>query len=222
MYKTSEKKGGGSQFDRAYEQLLTEIVGAPVMEKFARRYPEEYAILYEEFHFKCLTIGNEVHRKITIRIPIGLVEVFERETNKSIQETINNSKFSSKVRWHDDKCRFSRELFQGLFKVPSSEIIALVNNVIEKPEIKGTKNIILIGKFAECTILQTMIEQALPEMKVIIPHEAKLVSLIGAVIYGHEHRNEIEPKYATSRVEKFIGKFKKRPVVHAKKETFFF
>lgn len=215
MYKTSERTGGGRQIYNAFEQLLTDIVGASVIEEFSRSYPEEYAIMYEEFHSKCFTIGNEVFGKITIKIPFALVDIFEEKTNKSIKETIDNSKFSSKLLWCADKCRFTRELFQGLFKVPSSEIIALVNNVIEKPEIKGTKNIIMIGTFAELPILQTMIKQALPGMKVIITPEAKLSSLIGAVIYGHEHRNEIEPKYATSRVDKFIEKFQKRPVVQA-------
>ena len=180
------------------------------MEEFARSYPEDYANICEDFNIKCLEF--EELKQITIKLPISLVEVFKEKTNKNIQETIDNSKFSSKVLWRTDKCRFSRELFQGLFNAPCSEIIALVKNVLLKSEIKGTKNIIMIGKFAESPIFETIIKQAFQEIKVIIPPLPRCASLQGAVIYGHEQRNI--PKYASSRVEKFIETFKKSCVLN--------
>lgn len=192
------------------------------MEEFARSYPEDYANICEDFYIKCLAIDYqkltqkkfEELKQITIKLPISLVEVFEEKTNKNIQETVDNSKFSSKVLWRYDKCRFSRELFQDLFNAPCSEIIALVKNVLLKSEIKGTKNIIMIGKLAEFPIFETIFKQAFQEIKVIIPPLPRCASLQGAVIYGHEQRNI--PKYASSRVEKFIETFKISSCVRVK------
>lgn len=90
-------------------------------------------------------------------------------------------------------------------------ITRLVGDVITKSEIKGTKNLIMIGEYSEVPVLQDMLKQALPEMNFIIPPEANLTGLKGAVIYGHEHRKK--PKYIPSRVAKFMVIFKKGPVI---------
>ena len=97
-----------------------------------------------------------------------------------------------------------------LFRVPCDEIIALVNAALKIPEIKGTKNIFMIGKFSLCQFLWDIIRQTFPEMEFVIPHEADFAGLKGAVIYGHEHKKK--PKYVSSRVAKFIETFEKGPV----------
>lgn len=175
------------------------------MEEFSRSYPDEYAEIHEEHCVKLRRIRYKEQKYIYMKIPYRLIEFFEEQSDRDIREIIANSKFSSKIYIHADKWRFSYELFQGLFNAPCSEIIALVKNVLLKSEMKGTKNILMIGTFAESPIFQSIIKQALQEIKVIIPPFPRCTSLQGAVIYGHEQRNT--PKYASSRVEKFIEKF---------------
>lgn len=205
LFKTSEKSGGGSQVYRAYEQLLTEIVGAPVMEEFSRRYPEDYAAMFKEFDRKRDSIRLMRNEKITFTIHGSLLWTFEKKTGKDFKEIIDKSKFSSRVRLVGDSLRFSEELITKLFHVQGGEIIALVKNGLKRPEMKGTNNIIMTGKFAEFLILKDIIKQALPAMKVIISPNAELASIGGAVIYGHEQ--ESQQMYCTSRVEKFIKQF---------------
>lgn len=211
MYQTSERTGGGRQIWNAFEQLLTEIVGTLVMEEFSRSYPDEYAYFHEEHSVKLRRFRYREQKYICMKIPTRLIKFFEEQSDTDIREIIANSKFSSKIYIHTDKWRFSYELIQGLFNAPCSEIIALVKNVLLKSEIKGTKNIIMIGTFAESPIFQTIFKQAFQEIKVIIPPFPGSASLQGAVIYGHEQRNT--PKYASSRVEKFIEMFKKKSCV---------
>ena len=181
------------------------------MEELSRSYPDEYAEIHEEHCVKLRTSRYREQKYIYMKMPYSLIELFEEKSDTDIMEKIDNSKYSSKISIHADKWRFSYELFQGLFNAPCSEIIALVKNVLLKSEIKGTKNIIMIGKFAESPIFQTIIKQAFQEIKVIIPLFPRCASLQGAVIYGHEQRNT--PKYASSRVEKFIETFKKSSCV---------
>lgn len=205
LFKTSEKSGGGSLVYRAFEQLLTEIIGAPVMEKFSRSYPEDYAAMFEAFDHKKNSIRLGGNKIIVLSISESLFFTFEKKTGKDIEKTIDKSKFSSRVRVVNRKWRFSEELLTELFQVQCDEIIALVKNVLKRPEMKGTNNIIMTGKFAEFSILKDIIMQALPAMKVIISPNAEVASISGAVIYGHEQQQP----YLTSRVEKFIKKFKK-------------
>ena len=205
LFKTSERSGGGSQVYRAYEQLLTEIVGAPVMEEFSRRYPEDYAAIFNTFDRKANSIRFGGNETITIFFNGFLLGIFEEITGKDVMETIEKSKLCSRVRIVKDKCLFSAELIIELFHDQCGEIIALVKNVLRRPEMKGMNNIIMTGKFAKFLILKDIIKQALPAMKVIISPNAELASIGGAVIYGHEQ--ESQQMYCTSRVEKFIKQF---------------
>lgn len=181
------------------------------MEEFSRSYPDEHAEIHEEHCVKLRRIRYKEQKYIYMKIPYRLIEFFEEQSDRDIREIIANSKFSSKIYIHADKWRFSYELFQGLFNAPCSEVIALVKNVLLKSEMKGTKNILMIGTFAESPIFQSIIKQALQEIKVIIPPFPRCTSLQGAVIYGYEQRHT--PKYASSRVEKFIEMFKKKSCV---------
>ena len=196
---------------KAYKQLLTEIVGAPIMAKFSRSYPEDYAEMYTIFERKRNDIKYGENKKITIVVPIRLVEVFEDDTGEDVQSSIDNSKYHSTIKFPGERLRFSVELMTDLFIDPCNAIIALLNTALKIPEIKYTKNIFMIGEFAEFRILKD-IKQAHPEMEIVIVPDPTLSGLKGAVIYGHEHGNE--PKYISSRVAKFIGTFKKGPVLH--------
>lgn len=196
---------------KAYEQLLTEIVGAPIMKEFSRSYPEDYARIQAEFKDRRHSIRSGENKKITISVPLTLVGVFKKRTGEDIRKSIDNSKYNSRINWTGSMFRFSEELVTDLFIDPSNAIIALVNTALKIPETKGTKTIFMIGVFAEFRILEDIIKQALPEMYVVIGRDAKLTGLKGAVIYGHEHGNK--PKYISSRVAKFVATFKKGPVL---------
>lgn len=191
------------------KQVLAEVVGASVLEKYCQRYPEDFAEICKELYVALMTSPFGV--KCTITIPCSLQQIFSRKSDGDTQGTFDISKFSSQMYWKRDKLCFSKELFHSFFDVPCSAIKSLVNNLQQKPESKGTENIIMIGAFAELPTLQTKIKQALPTMNFIIPPDAGHVSLMGAVLYGHEHI--IQPKYPSSRVDKFIKKFKNIPVV---------
>ena len=49
---------------RAYEQLLTEILGAPVIEELSRSYPDDYAEIYEEFKVKKNILDAKRRKKL--------------------------------------------------------------------------------------------------------------------------------------------------------------
>lgn len=197
LYKASGGAWGGTQVDEAYKQLLIKIVGAPIMMEFSRTHTADYVDMYREFETKKRAITGETKGKVTIKIPISLVETFEEDTGEEIKETIENTKFSGKINWVGDKCRITAEVFKGLFEVAGSQIIAHVNDLLQKPEIKDTNNIIMVGGFSESPILQHMIKQSFPNMRVIIPPEAGLAVLKGAVLYGHK------PATIASRIAKY-------------------
>uniref|UniRef100_A0A8W8LC30 Heat shock 70 kDa protein 12A n=1 Tax=Magallana gigas TaxID=29159 RepID=A0A8W8LC30_MAGGI len=157
----------------------------------------DHVDMYREFETKKRAITGDTKGKVTIKIPISLVEMFEEDTDEDIKDSIENTKFSGKINWVGDKCRITAEIFKGLFEAASNNIVAHVTDLLKKHEISNTNNIIMVGGFSESPILQHIIKQAFPHMRVIIPPEAGLAVLKGAVLFGHK------PATISSRVAKF-------------------
>lgn len=197
LYKASGGAWGGTQVDEAYKQMLIKIVGAPIINKFAEEHTADHVDMYREFETKKRAITGDTKGKVTIKIPISLVEMFQEDTDEDIKDSIENTKFSGKINWVGDKCRITAEIFKGLFEAASNNIVAHVTDLLKKHEISNTNNIIMVGGFSESPILQHIIKQAFPHMRVIIPPEAGLAVLKGAVLFGHK------PATISSRVAKF-------------------
>lgn len=67
----------------------------------------------------------------------------------------------------------------------------------------------MVGGFSECEIVQDAIRKAFPECRVVVPHEAGLAVLIGAVLFGHRLISIISDDDNTPVLEKGDN----RPVV---------
>ncbi|CAC5406610.1 unnamed protein product [Mytilus coruscus] len=60
--------------------------------------------------------------------------------------------------------------------------------------IKEVKHVLMVGGFSECQLMQSAVRKAFPDQRIIIPDEAGLSVLKGAVLFGHK------PDYIQSRV----------------------
>ncbi|XP_062579147.1 heat shock 70 kDa protein 12B-like [Saccostrea cucullata] len=185
LYKASGGAWGGTQVDEAYRQMLVKIVGSPTILEFSCSYAADYVDMYREFEIKKRSFKGDTKGKVTIRIPISPVEIFEEDTGQDIKETIENTKYSGKVMWVGDRCRITAEVMKSFFEVAGDQIVDHVRDLLNKPEISGTNNIIMVGGFSESPILQDMIKQSFPNLRVIIPPEPELAVLKGAVMFGH-------------------------------------
>jgi len=96
-----------------------------------------------------------------------------------------------------DKLRVQPEIIKGFFAETCDKIVSHLQSVLGQPGVRGTNTILMVGGFSESPILQAAIRDAFPECKIIIPNEAGLAVLKGAVIFGHS------PKAIASRVSKF-------------------
>ena len=125
------------------------------------------------------------NKQITIKIPVSLKETFERETDETIQDALGQTAYSTKLKWTGDKLRINSTLFTTLFDIATGNIVEHVKKLLKEPEISGTSNIIMVGGFSESPLIQAKVKEAFPNMTVLIPGEAGLSVLKGAVIFGH-------------------------------------
>lgn len=197
LHKPSGGPWGGTKVDEEFNQLLIKIVGAPVFKKFCDENKADHIDLQRELETKKRTITPTSTGKITIKVPVSIVQTYENEMGETIKEAIENSPFEGKIQWISDKLRIEADVFKGLFKTCCEKIVSHVKTLLNNPAVKGTNIFLMVGGFSESAMIQDALIKALPNGKVIIPEEAGLAVLKGAVIFGHR------PVSITSRVARY-------------------
>jgi molecular chaperone DnaK (HSP70) len=81
--------------------------------------------------------------------------------------------------------RFSPDLMIKLFTPTIDSIITLMTNTVSNRSTNGVSNIVMVGGLSECLMIQDAVYKAFPDNQIIIPDEADLSVLKGAVLFGH-------------------------------------
>jgi molecular chaperone DnaK (HSP70) len=193
-HKASGGAWGGTSVDESYRQLLFRLMGSPVLHKFHRQHTDDYLDMFREFETKKRTISSKTSGKVNFRLPLALVNVFEEVTEEKLQESIAQSTFAGQIFVSGDKMRIESSVVKGLFDNAISSIVEHMQELLTKPEVRETSAILMVGGFSESPMLQDAIKQNFPNLKLIIPQEAGLAVLIGAVIFGHSPADITERK----------------------------
>ncbi|CAG2202059.1 unnamed protein product [Mytilus edulis] len=93
---------------------------------------------------------------------------------------------SESVSCAGQKLSVKPEAFRKLFKSTIDSIIKHVDKLLKHPNLSDLHHIIMVGGFSECELVQTAMRQKFPNKKIIIPDEAGLAVLRGAVLFGHQ------------------------------------
>ncbi|KAK3099182.1 hypothetical protein FSP39_000630 [Pinctada imbricata] len=140
-----------------------------------------------------------------------MIEGEDGEDEGAFWQAILDSKFKNSLTLSADKMRITNECFCSFFQKAAESIIQHVRQLLDSPKVKGTKNILMVGGFSESPLLQRAIREFFPECRVIVPQEAGLCVLKGAVIFGYR------PKTIVGRVAKCTyGISTTRPFKHGK------
>ncbi|KAL4230976.1 Heat shock 70 kDa protein 12A [Mactra antiquata] len=197
LHKATGGAWGGTKVDEEFYQLIIKIIGAPAFQKFCRDHTSDYLDLQRELEVKKRIITPKTKGKVTLKVPVSLGETYKTEMEESVEDALKESPLNGKISWLPDKLRIDAEVFKGLFKMCSEKIVEHILSLLKFPEIKDTKNFLMVGGFSESEMMQDAIMKALPNRNVIIPDEAGLTVLKGAVIFGHR------PVAITSRCSRY-------------------
>lgn len=184
---------GGTCVDKAFENFLRKLVDnekTHVYEKFQNEAKEDWVDLYREFEIKKRSIkskgAKDERAKETIKVPVKLSEIFEDVTEKTLRSFVTSKKeFTDKVTLAGDKLRIDANIFRSWFDESCKNTVKHVKEIFKQKSSAGTKTILLVGGFSESPILQEAIRSNFPDKRLIIPEEAGLAVLRGAVMFGH-------------------------------------
>lgn len=173
LHKATGGPWGGTYLDDEFFKILEECFGKDVFEKFKRDDLDGYIELRKDLELKKRDISTTTP-KISIRIPHHLIN--KCDTSRS--ESAKYLKCSTR----GDKLEFNELLIQKWYSKVCNIIVKHVRELLEKHNIE---TILMVGGFSESKFLQETMEKAFPN-KCIVPDEACLAVLKGAVLFGHD------------------------------------
>lgn len=96
-----------------------------------------------------------------------------------------------------DKMRIDSDIVRGFFKESVDSVVEHVKKLLMEPAVSGCSAIVMVGGFSESPLLQETVREKFSKLRVIVPREAGLAVLKGAVIFGHR------PATIAQRISKF-------------------
>lgn len=177
---------GGNKVNEAFERMIIKIVGASCFQIFKDDYKREYIDLQRDLEFKKRQIKPDSNSKFSIRMPSIIPALFKKETGENIKDVIQQMQLSKKMALVGDLLRMDSDLFKDLFREPVNMLVEHIQHLMTEDNLSDVSTLLMVGGFSESPIVLDAIMKAFPDKKVIVPEEAGLAVLKGAVLFGHE------------------------------------
>lgn len=176
-----------TKLDALFISLLADIFGKDVMDAFCSIHKCDLFDLLSAFEIKRRTISPELNEIFTILVPASLTETyFEKNPGKKTTNDILKLKYKGQLIWKCDKLRMNAHFVKTLFDSSCKQIVDHLKELFMHPAVKDVSSILLVGGFAESSMLQMAIREAFKNKHVIIPKEPSLAVIKGAALYGHK------------------------------------
>ena len=196
---------GGKSIDDAFYKFLSEICGRNVIEEFKTTELEDYVDLFREFETKKRSITTNQQNKVVITLPLTLTTLVKKQHTK-FENAVAISRHKMSVNYGRQKLQISPETFRDLFKPTIDSLIKLIGKLLDNPKLSDLRTIIMVGGFSECELVQDAIRDKIrSSIKLIIPEDAGLAVLKGAVLFGHQ------PKIVSRRIARLTYGFQSWP-----------
>lgn len=176
----SDENWGGTSVDMAFKRALAEIATEEMIENYSKKYPDDYLSLFRDFENKKRSCQKG--QVCSLKIPLSFNEECLETLGTDLTTLINNSKYKDNFIWGSGKLRIKS--FETFFQSACDGIIKLLKELFQSPKLKDVNTIMMAGGFSESCILQEALRNAFPHCQVIVPIEAGLAVLRGAVMHG--------------------------------------
>ncbi|CAG2256116.1 unnamed protein product [Mytilus edulis] len=186
---------GGTNVDKEFMKVVSQILGNDVMLEFKRDYPLDYLDIRRNLE---LLKHEDPEKRIRMSVPLAAFDkICSAHYKKNFIDTLKQSKHKDTVTHvTGEKVQLSKELFLSLFSSTTSKIVHLIKENLKNPKCKDLSMLLLVGGFSESVVVQNTIKKAFPDKTVIIIPDSSTAVLRGAVMYGHN------PNIIASRIVK--------------------
>ena len=177
---------GGRNVNEAFFSFIAELFGQSVIDELKKKHMDDYLDLERNFEIKKRTIASNKTGRVKINFPLYVFQLAnEMNKTKSVCDIITkNEKYAGKIKAEAQKLEIPTEILVSLFHPTIGKIIEHIQTILKESPNK-VNVILMVGGFAECDIVQNEFKKNFSDKKIIVPEEAGLAIMKGAVMYGH-------------------------------------
>ena len=186
---------GGIKVDAKFVTFLERIFGKDIIQKFTINFPQQWFQLMTYFEKAKRSVKPDGTSSMKISAPYSLDQELVKSTGKTIAKTIKACPISGFL-FTNGFLVVQHDRVKDLFKETTTNITDHVRSQLKDPKLARLKYILLVGGFGECAFIQKACEDAFPSHQLLVPMEAQLAVIKGAVMFGHS------PSEITSRIAK--------------------
>ena len=140
---------GGILVDKAFEDLLIDLLGNDVYSEFLKKETEDWIDLGRTFELKNRTIDPYKNNRINMKLPLSMIKLYQRMKGKALGDIIAESKYASDKELRGDKLRFESGLMKSLFKNSIGKTVDHVKALMKNRNVCNIKAILTVGGFSE-------------------------------------------------------------------------
>ncbi|XP_062569122.1 heat shock 70 kDa protein 12A-like [Saccostrea cucullata] len=186
---------GGTCVNDEIMKFFKRLFGGPVLMKLKEEYPGDYLDLMNDIEMKKCTYSPKMNKeKITLRLPVTLLNAYREDTECEIEESLEHTTFADDVHVKRDKMTISKKLFHTFFTNSVDNVVRIIKEILDTPGMSDVSTLLAVGGYAESPLMTETLKTVFAHKKVVIPTDPSLAVLKGAVIYGYE------PEIIASRV----------------------
>ena len=120
--------------------------------------------------------------RVVLKFPVRLLELFEDETELTVQESLENANIGHDIEFKQGKLFISEQLMEDIFSSAVTQIVEKTTELLQNVE--NIEYIILVGGFSDSVYLQNVMRKNFDNL-IILPKDPSGAVLKGAVMYGH-------------------------------------
>lgn len=183
---------GEISVDEDFETFMDTIGGKGIMKLFAKDNMKEYLTLLRNFDAKRFEESRPIVR---INVPLSLDALIQKKYGYGIKKALQITMYKDRVTYEQNKLCIPRSVFKTFFQNTINNVSKFIEEILPKTD---AKDVIIIGRFADCKLVKDSLLERFKTYRIVIPPEAGLAVLKGAVYFGHIPNNALHSLYIRS------------------------
>ncbi|XP_056000850.1 heat shock 70 kDa protein 12B-like [Ostrea edulis] len=187
VHKASGGPWGGNRVNEEFHNFIREVIGRKIFENFVKENITDFLFLNGQFETKKRQIDQKSNDDIFMQLPVTLSDTYREMFGKPLSQSIKNTMYSKDIDVAKGKIIITAAKLRSFFSKTIQGIIDHVEMILDKPECKDIKYILVVGGFSESPLVVEEIRSHFPLKTVINPIDSGLSVLKGAVHYGFDN-----------------------------------
>ncbi|WAQ99193.1 HS12B-like protein, partial [Mya arenaria] len=172
---------GGTDVDNRFLQLLNDIFGISLMQKFKSDCLEEFIEMMSEFEIAKRRFNGT--GKLIMKFPASLIEMYEFESINTCEHALEAASLNESIEIKFGRIYINANVVKKMFQYSVNEISNAIRNTLNKVE--NIQKVVLAGGFSESQHLQLVLTETYGFKLLEVSSEPSGAVLKGAVLFGH-------------------------------------